>query len=52
VQVYDGGPDQWIKNIDRFIARYGANGMYFRMPEFENEEIAREFIHKAELDWH
>ena len=52
VQVYDEGPDQWMKNIDRFIKRYGANGMYFRMPEFENEEIANEFIRKAELDWH
>ena len=34
------------------IARYGANGMYFVFPDFEEEEAARDVIRKAELDWH
>jgi hypothetical protein len=52
VQVYDGEVDQWMKNVDRFIKRYGANGLYFVFPEFETEEEARELLRKAELDWH
>jgi len=53
IQVYDGGcVDQWMKNCDRFIKRYGVNGLYFVFPDFEDEESAAEIMRKAELDWH
>lgn len=52
IQVYDGGVDQWMKNCDRFIKRYGVCGLYFVFPDFEDEKTAQDIMRKAELDWH
>ena len=50
VQVYTGGVEDWISRIDRLIARYGSNAVFFYFPPMSMAEADRILSH-AETHW-
>ncbi len=50
VQVYTGGVDEWIDRIDKLVARYGSNAVFFFFPPMSMENADKILSH-AEKHW-
>ena len=50
VQVYNGGVEDWIARIDKLIARYGSNAVFFYFPPMSMES-AEKILEHAEKHW-
>lgn len=50
VKVYSGDIDEWIKNVDRIVARYGSHSLFLHFPEMSMEEADRLLAH-ADKHW-
>ena len=45
VQLYDGGPDDWIRNAETLMNRYGRKLFYFHFPEMSLSDADRLMNH-------
>lgn len=50
VQIYDGGPEEWIRSTDSLVERYGSKGFYFHYPWMKEAE-AEKLMTYAETHW-
>ncbi len=50
IKVYTGSVDEWIKRIDRLVARYGSNAMFLLFPTMSCED-AEKIISHADKNW-
>lgn len=50
VKVYSGGFEDWIKNVERLVMKYGSHSMYLLFPEMSLEQ-ANTLISYADRHW-
>ena len=50
IKVYTGGLEDWIKNVDRIVHRYGSNCLFFYFPEMSMDDANR-LLDYAEKNW-
>lgn len=50
VNVYSGEFEDWIKNVDRIVKRYGSNCLFLMFPEMSMKQ-AETLIDYAEKNW-
>lgn len=50
VKVYSGSFEDWIRNCERIVRRYGSDRLFFHLPEMSMEQ-AREILSYAEKNW-
>ncbi len=50
IKVYTGGIDDWIKNMDRIVQKYGSHSVFFFLPEMSYEE-AMKLMDYADKNW-
>ena len=50
VKVYSGGFDDWIKNVDRLVKRYGSHSLFFHFPEMSLKQ-AEKLLSYADEHW-
>ena len=50
IKVYSGGYDDWVKGVDKLVARYGTQGMYLYFPTMPIEQ-AKRLLDYAERNW-
>ena len=50
VKVYSGTPDEWIKRIDRLVARYGSNALFLYFEPMPRKTADR-LIEHARKHW-
>jgi hypothetical protein len=50
VEIHDGDLHDWIQTADRFVKRYGADGLYLLFPDMEARE-AEELMLFAQRHW-
>lgn len=50
VKVYSGEFEDWIKNVDRIVARYGSHSLFLMFPEMSMEQANR-LIEHADQCW-
>ena len=50
VKVYSGEFEDWIKNVDRIVTRYGSHGLFLFFPEMSLEQ-ANTLIDYADRHW-
>lgn len=50
VKVYSGDFEDWIKNVDRIVKKYGSHSLFLLFPEMSMEEAAY-LLDYAEKNW-
>jgi hypothetical protein len=50
VKVYSGGFDDWIRNVDRLVQKYGSHSLYLMFPEMSLTQ-GKTLIAYAEEHW-
>lgn len=50
VKVYTGEFEDWIKNVDRMVKKYGSSSLFFHFPEMSYEQ-AEYLMDYAEKNW-
>ncbi len=50
VKVYSGGFEDWVKNADRLVKRYGSSSVFLHFPEMSMEQ-ANTLMDYAEKNW-
>ncbi|MEI6100259.1 MAG: trimethylamine corrinoid protein 2 [Eubacteriales bacterium] len=50
VKVYTGEIDDWIKNVDKLVKRYGSHSLFMHFPEMSMQE-AEKLLNYAEKHW-
>lgn len=50
IKVYSGEFEDWIKNVDRLVQKYGSKGMFFMFPEMSMEQ-AETLLAYADEHW-
>lgn len=50
IKVYSGGFDDWIKNVDRVVRKYGSSRLFFFFPEMSADQ-ADTLLAYAEKNW-
>lgn len=50
IKVYSGGINDWIKNVDRIVERYGSHSLFLHFPEMSKQE-ANQLLSHAEKYW-
>ena len=50
IKVYSGEFEDWIRNMDRIVQKYGSHSVFFFLPEMSFEQ-AKTLIDYAEKNW-
>lgn len=50
VKVYSGDFEDWLKNCDRLVQRYGSHSLFFLFPEMSHDQAVR-LLDYAEENW-
>ena len=50
VKVYSGGFEDWLRNVDRIVQKYGSHSLYLMFPEMSMEQ-AQALIQYADAHW-
>lgn len=50
VKVYSGELEDWIKNVDRIVQKYGSHSLFLFFPEMSYEQ-AKQLIQYADQHW-
>ena len=50
IKVYSGGFEDWIRNMERIVKRYGSARLFFFLPEMSYEQAVT-LIEYAEKNW-
>ncbi len=50
VKVYSGEYEDWIKNVDRIVKKYGSNALFLQFPEMSHEQAVK-LIEYADANW-
>ena len=50
LKVYSGGLEDWIRNMDRIVQKYGSHSVYFFLPEMSYDE-GMTLLDYAEKHW-
>ena len=50
VKVYSGGFEDWLKNVDRIVQKYGSHSLYLMFPEMSMEQ-AECLLQYADEHW-
>ncbi len=50
VKVYSGGFEDWIRNCDRLVNKYGTQGLFFLFPEMSHD-MGHRLMDYAETHW-
>ena len=50
VKVYSGGLDDWIRNCERLVMKYGSHSLFFLFPEMSHE-MGTKLLNYAEEHW-
>lgn len=50
IKVYTGGPEDWIRNMERIVKRYGSSSVFFFLPEMSYEQAVM-ILDYAEKNW-
>ena len=50
VKVYSGQFEDWLRNVDRIVQKYGSHSLYLMFPEMSLEQAQR-LIDYAEKNW-
>lgn len=50
VKVYSGEFEDWLRNVDRVVAKYGSHSLFLHFPEMSMEHAERLLAH-AEQNW-
>lgn len=50
VKVYTGEFNDWLRNVDRIVAKYGSHSLFLHFPEMSMEHAERLLSH-AEKNW-
>ena len=50
LKVYSGGVEDWIRNMERIVKRYGSARLFFFLPEMSYEQAVT-LIEYAEKNW-
>lgn len=50
VKVYSGGFEDWLKNVDRLVQKYGSRGLFLMFPEMSMEQANR-LLDYADAHW-
>ncbi len=50
VKVYSGGLEDWIRNVDRIVERYGSHSLFLHFPEMSMRE-AETLLRHADAHW-
>ena len=50
VKVYSGSFEDWLKNVDRIVQKYGSHSLYLMFPEMSMDQATR-LIQYADEHW-
>jgi len=50
VKVYTGEFDDWVRNTDRIVAKYGSHSLFLHFPDMSMDQAERLLAH-AEANW-
>ncbi len=50
IKVYSGGVEDWIRNMDRIVRKYGSHSVFFFLPEMSYDE-GMKLLDYAEKNW-
>ncbi len=50
VKVYSGEFDDWVKNADRLVKKYGSHSLFFHFPEMSMSQ-AEYLLNYADKNW-
>ncbi len=50
VKVYSGGFDDWLRHVDRLVAKYGSRALFLHFPEMSFDRAER-LLDYAENNW-
>ena len=50
IKVYSGNFEDWIRNMDRVVQKYGSSSLFFFLPEMSYEQAVK-LIDYAEKNW-
>ena len=50
LKVYSGGVEDWIRNMDRIVRKYGSHSVFFFLPEMSYDE-GMKILDYAEKHW-